>query len=106
MGVKFGTEEGTEGPLRAKFFPLRCNDKSIEPQKLKILLRFDRNVENRRPAGAYPLRHFDKICTLYTPFQMLQVLKFRWICSRGYGAMGVLSWQGLVTTYSQIFSAP
>ena len=26
MGVKFGTEEGTEGPLlRAKFHPHRCN---------------------------------------------------------------------------------
>ena len=32
MGVKFGIEEGTEGPLlRAKFHPHRCDDKGIGP---------------------------------------------------------------------------
>ena len=35
MGVKFGTEEGTFGPLhRAKFHPHRCNDKGVGPPKL------------------------------------------------------------------------
>ena len=46
MGVKFGMEEG----------------------KLKFLLRFDQNVEYKRPTGAYPLRDFHKIfggCTLF-----------------------------------------
>ena len=63
MGVKFDVEEGTEVPLlRAKFHPHRCNDKSVGPPKLKFLLRFDRNVEYKRPAGAYPLRDFHKIC--------------------------------------------
>ena len=37
IGVKFGMEEGTD--------PHRCNDKGVGPQKLKFLLRFDRNVE-------------------------------------------------------------
>ena len=30
--------------LCAKFHPHRCNDKGVGPQKLKFLLRFDRNV--------------------------------------------------------------
>jgi len=36
-------------------------------------------------------------------FRMHQLLNFRWICSRGYGVMGVLSWRGLVIPK---FSAP
>ena len=51
------------GPLlRAKFHPHRCNDKGVGPPKLKFLLRFDRNLEYKRPAGAYPLSDFHKIC--------------------------------------------
>jgi len=64
MGVKFDTEEGTEGfLLRAKFHPNRCND------GVKLLLRFDQNVEYKRPTGAYPLRDFHKICRVCTAFQ-------------------------------------
>ena len=71
MGVKFGTEEWTLGPLlRAKFHPHRFNDKGVGPQKLKFLLRFDQNVEYKRPAGAYPLRDFHKICRICTSFQV------------------------------------
>ena len=81
MGVKFGMDEGTD----AKFHPHRCNDKGV------VLLRFDRNVEYKRPAGAYPLRDFHKICRVCTAFQVRWVLKFGWICSRGYGVMEVLS---------------
>jgi len=70
MGVKFGMEEGAQGPLlHAKFHPHRCNDKGVGPPKLKFLLRFDRNVEYERPAGAYPLRDFHKICSVCTSFQ-------------------------------------
>jgi len=58
------------GPLlRAKFHPHRCNDKGIGPPKLRFLVRFDQNVEHKRPAGAYPLRDFHKICRICTPFQ-------------------------------------
>jgi len=61
---------GTECPLlRAKFHPHRCNDKGVGPPKLNFLLRFDRNVEYKRPAGAYPLRDFHKICRVCTSFQ-------------------------------------
>ena len=66
MGVKFGTEEGTE----AKLHPHRFNGKGVGPQKLKFLLRFDQNVEYKRPAWAYPLRDFHKICRICTSFQM------------------------------------
>ena len=60
--------------------------------KLKVLLRFGQNVEYKRPAGAYPLCDFHKICRVCTAFQMRQLLKFRWICSNGYRVMEVLSW--------------
>ena len=51
---------GDRRGLHAKFHPHRCNDKGVGPPKLKFLLRFDRNVEYKRPAGAYPLRDFHK----------------------------------------------
>jgi len=41
--------------------PHRCNARGIGPPKLKFLLRFDQNVEYKRPTGAYPLRDFRKI---------------------------------------------
>ena len=49
--------------------PHRCNDNGVGPPKLKFLLRFDRNVEYKRPTGAYPLRDFHKICRVCTSFQ-------------------------------------
>ena len=105
IGVKFGMEEGTVGPLlHAKFHPHRCNDKGVGPPKLKFLLRFDRNVKYKRPAGAYPLRDFHKICRVCTTFQ---------------GALGVKIWLDLLkglcsyggfklraSGFPQIFSAP
>jgi len=70
MWVKFGVVEGTEGlHLRAKFHLHRCNDKGVVPQKLKLLLRFDQNVEYKLLAGAYPLRDFHNICRVCTSFQ-------------------------------------
>jgi len=69
MEVKFGTAEATEGPL-GKFHPHQCTDKGIEPLKLKFLLRFDQNVEYKRPTGAYPLRDFHKISRICIPFRM------------------------------------
>ena len=49
--------------------PHRCNDKGVGPPKLKFSLRFDQTVEYKRPAGAYPLRDFHKICQVCTSFQ-------------------------------------
>jgi len=59
--------------------------------KLKFLLRFDQNVEYKRPADFVPR------------FRMVWLLKFSWICSRGCGVMGVLSWGCLAIPK---FSAP
>ena len=54
---------GGDGPLlHAKFHPHRCNGYGIGAPKLKFLLRFDQNVEYKRPAGPYPLRDFHTIC--------------------------------------------
>jgi len=55
--------------LPAKFHRHPCNDNGVGLQKLKFLLRFDQNVEYKRPAGAYPLRDFHKICSISTTFQ-------------------------------------
>ena len=63
------------------FHPHRCNDKGVGPPKLKFLLRFDRNLEYKRPAGAYPVRDFHKICRVCTSFQ---------------GALGVKIWLDLL----------
>jgi len=84
----------------AKFHPHRRNDKGVGPQKLKFLLRFDQNMEYKRPAERIPCATFTKFAVC-TPFQLL---KFGCICSRGYGVMGVLSWG--TSGYPQIFSAP
>jgi len=54
MGVKFASEKGTFCALyHAKFYLHWCHDEGIGPPKLKFLLRFDQNVEYKRPAEAY-----------------------------------------------------
>ena len=94
-----------KGPplLHTKFHPNRCNDKGIGPPKLKFLLRFDQNVEYKCLAVAYLLHDFHKICSVYITFQDALAVKFRWICTRGYGVMGVFNLRGLVIPN---FSAP
>ena len=104
MGVKFGVKEGTEGPLRrAKFQTHRCNDKGVGPPKLKFLLRFDQNVEYKRPAGAYPLRDFHKICRVCTPFENALGFKIWLDLLEGLWSYGDFKLRGLV---SPKFSAP
>jgi len=104
MGVTFGTEEGTEDPLPAKFHPNRCNDKGIgPPKKLKFLLRFDQNVEYKSSAQAYPLRDFHKICRICTPFQDTLA-----VTTPSDLLKGLQSYRGFKLTgsgYPQIFSA-
>jgi len=62
--------------------PPSVQRKGIGP-KNKFLLRLDQNVEYKRD--------FHKICKVSTPLQDALAVKFRWIFSRGYGVMGVLS---------------
>ena len=111
MGVKFGVEEGTFGPLlhggpllHAKFHPHRCNDKGVEPPKLKFLLRFDQNVEYKCPAGAYPLRDFHKICRVCTSFQGALGVKIWLDLLKGLWSYGGFKLRG--SGFLQIFSAP
>ena len=66
MGVKFGM---VRSPPPCQISPHRCNDKAVGTQKLILLLRFDQNVEYKRPEGTYPLHDFHQICKVCTPFQ-------------------------------------
>jgi len=103
-GVKFGVEEG-EGPLlHAKFYPHRCNDKGVGPPKLKFLLRFDRNVEYKRPAVAYPLHDFQKICRICTSLQDALGVKIWLDLLEGLWSYGGFKLRG--SGFPQIFSAP
>jgi len=62
---------GVERSLRAKFYPQRCNDNSIGPPKLKILVKFYGILEYKRPQGCIP-------CTIFTKFaQSVQRLRMR-----------------------------
>jgi len=98
MGVKFGMEEGTE------FHPHQCNDKGVGPPKLNFLLRFDRNVEYKRPAEAYPLCDFHKICRVCTSFQDTLGVKILLDLLEGLWSYGGFKLRG--SGCPQIFSAP
>ena len=58
------------GPPPCQISPHRYNNKGVGPQKLKFLLRFDRNVGYKRPAGAYHLRDFTKFAEFVAHFRM------------------------------------
>ena len=99
-------KERTKGPLlRAKFHPHRCNGKGIGlgPPKLKFLLRFDQNVEYKRPAGAHPLSDFYEIRRVCTPFQDVLAVKISLDLLKG-----LWSYEGFKLTVSGYpqFSAP
>jgi len=71
MGVKFGMEEWTKGPLlHAKFYPHQCNDKGIGPPKLTFLLRFHQNSEYKRPQGRILCAIFTKFAAFVPRFRM------------------------------------
>ena len=80
MGVKFGIWRVPSST--PNFTP---SVQRLEPPKLKFLLRFDQNVEYKRPVGAYPWRDLHKICSVCTSFQdalgvkiLLDLLKGLW----------------------------
>ena len=92
MGVKFGTVMPN--------FTHPCNDKSIGPPKLKFLLRFDQNVEYKRP-----LRDFHKICKVCTTFQDALAVKISLDFLKGLWSYGGFKLTGSAG-YPQIFSTP
>jgi len=87
----------------AKFHPHRCNNKGVGPPKVKFLLRFNQNVEYKRPAGAYSLRDFHKICRVCTPFQDALAVKSWLDLLEGLWSYGGFKLRGLV---SPKFSVP
>jgi len=91
------------GPLlHAKFHPIGATTR-VYPQKLKFLLRFDQNVEYKRPAGAYPLRDFHKICKVCTTFQDKLGVKIWLDLLEGLWSYGGFNLRG--SGFPQIFSA-
>ena len=102
-----GTEEagrrGPKVPSSVLNFTPNVQRYWYRTPKLKILLIFDQNVEYKRPAGAYPLRDFHKICRISTSFQdalavnvSLDLLKGLWSYA-GFNLMGSGNSGGLVT---------
>jgi len=84
--------------------PHRCNDKGVGPPKMKFLPRFDQYVKYKRPAGAYPLRDFHKICRVCTAFQDALAVKIWLDLLKGLWSYGGFKLRG--SGYPQIFSAP
>jgi len=74
------------------FTPIRATIRvGIGTPKLKFLLRFDQNSEYKRHTGRIPCAIFTKFAQFVPRFRLRELLKFGWICWRGYGVMGVLS---------------
>jgi len=63
-GVKYGMEEVPSSMPNFTPSVQREGCIGVGPQKLKFLLRFDQNVEYKRPAGAYTLRDFQNLESL------------------------------------------
>ena len=60
-------------------------------QICRYLVYSEADFEVFRPAGAYPLRDFHKICRVCTTFQDALGVKIWLDLLKGYGVMGVLS---------------
>ena len=83
--------------------PHRLNDKGVGPQNLNFYSDLTKMWNINAPQGRIPFAIFIKFAEFVPHFRMRWVLKFGWICSRGYGVMGVLSRGGRV---SPKFPAP
>ena len=89
--------------------PCKSSPPSVQRQgcrtpTLKFLLRFDQNVEYKRPTGAYPLRDFNKIRSVCTPFQDALAVKIWLDLLKRLWCYGSFKLRG--SGYPQIFSAP
>jgi len=70
----------------------------------ELLLRFDQNVEYKRPAGTYPLRDFHTSCRVCTSFHAALAIKNLLDLLEGLWSYGNFKLTG--SGYRQIFSAP
>ena len=69
IGVKFGMEEGPSVPSYVPNFIPSAQRSGYRTPKVKFLVRFDQNVEYKRPTGAYGLRDFYEFCIICNEFQ-------------------------------------
>ena len=104
-----GAEIWHGGEDRRSAPPCQISPPSVQRQgcrtpNLKFLLRFDRNVEYKRPAGAYPLRDFHKICRVCTSCQDALGVKMWLDLLKGLWSNGGFKLRG--SGFPQIFSAP
>jgi len=84
--VKFGTEDLKKGLTPPSHIsPHQSNFNSVGHQKLKILLKFTKFQNINTPEGHILRAEF------VGRFRMCCLVKFGWICSRGYEIMGVLT---------------
>ena len=91
-------------PPPCQISPPPVQRQGVGPPKLKFLLRFDRNLEYKRPAGAYPLRDIHKICRFCTSFQDALGVKIWLDLLKGLWSYGGFKLRG--SGFPQIFSAP
>ena len=92
------------GPSSCQISPPSVQRQGSRTPKIEFLLRFDRNVEYKRPAGAYPLRDFHKICRFYTSFQDALIVKICLDLLNGLWSYGGFKLRG--SGFPQIFRAP
>jgi len=64
--------------------------------KLKFLLRFDQNVEYKRPTEAYPLCDFHEFCRICNEFQDALAVKTRMDLLKGLRRLGSFKLMGRV----------
>jgi len=67
-------------------------------------LRFDQNVEWKRPAGAYPLHDFHKICRVCTSFQDELAVKISSHLLKGLWSYG--GFKLMLSGFCQTFNSP
>ena len=91
-GVKFGTEDGTEGPSSVpNFTSIGAKTRVQDPQNGNFYSDLTKMRNINAPQGRIPCAIFTKFAEFVPHFRMRWVLKFGWIWSRGYGVIGVLS---------------
>ena len=103
-GWNLARMRGPKVPSSVPNFTPSVQRQGCRTPKLKFLLRFDRNLEYKRPAGAYPLRDFHKICRVCTTFQDALGGKIWLDLLKGLRSYGGFKLRG--SGFPQIFSAP
>ena len=83
--------------LHAKFHPHWCNDKGVGPRhNWKFHWSFTKFWNVNALQRRIPCVIFTKFAEFVPCFKMRYLLKFGWICSRGYGVMGIFKVEGWI----------